>query len=506
MLFPLERTIPRKPCSFGRIDFFFREVVSQVMAFELRQQLKLQQKLMMTQQLQQAIRLLQLSRLELVETVHQELLENPYLEEKLPERVEEAPSSEDIREGDRKDSVYEDESSRNADWEDYLGDFASAPKDYQQREIQEEEENTSPVQRYAEKTTLEGHLLWQLHLSSLTDEEVAIGELIIGNLSSSGYLTESIEGIAEMAGTDTQTALTVLKRIQTFDPVGVAARDAKECLLAQIYDRGLDKDPVLVGIVSEYLEDFEAKRFKPVMRRFRLDEEDLKEYLLMIQSLDPMPGASFGSSEPTYISPDVYVRKVGEDFVIVLNDDNLPQLTLSETFETSIQGTPEEKNFCAEKKRAANWLIRSLEQRNRTLYKVMESIVQHQREFFETGPTALKPLILREIAEDIGMHGSTVSRITSNKYVATPHGLFELKYFFNSGVSRSDGSQLASESVKNMIKKLIAEEDKSSPLPDENIAEILYRELGVKISRRTVAKYRSVMDIPTSSRRKKSIL
>ena len=243
-----------------------------------------------------------------------------------------------------------------------------------------------------------------------------------------------------------------------------------------------------------------------VMRRFRLDEEDLKEYLLMIQSLDPMPGASFGSSEPTYISPDVYVRKVGEDFVIVLNDDNLPQLTLSETFETSIQGTPEEKNFCAEKKRAANWLIRSLEQRNRTLYKVMESIVQHQREFFETGPTALKPLILREIAEDIGMHESTVSRITSNKYVATPHGLFELKYFFNSGVSRSDGSQLASESVKNMIKKLIAEEDKSSPLPDENIAEILYRELGVKISRRTVAKYRSVMDIPTSSRRKKSIL
>ncbi len=476
------------------------------MAFELRQQLKLQQKLMMTQQLQQAIRLLQLSRLELVETVHQELLENPFLEERAPDRSDEAPTQDDIRDKDRNDAVYDAESSRNADWEDYLGDFASAPKDYQQREIQEEEENTSPVQRYAEKTTLEGHLLWQLHLSSLTDEEVAIGELIIGNLSSSGYLTESVEGIAEMAQADPETVLSVLQRIQTFDPVGVAARNARECLLAQIYDRGLDKDPVLVGIVSDFLADLEARRFKPVMRRYKLDEEDLKEYLLIIQSLDPMPGASFGSSEPTYISPDVYVRKMGDDFVILLNDDNLPQLTLSERCEQGMQGTAQEKSYCAEKKRSATWLIRSLEQRNRTLYKVMESIVRHQRDFFESGPSALKPLILREIAEDIGMHESTVSRITSNKYVATPHGLFELKYFFNSAVSMNDGSQVASESVKNMLKKLINEEDKSCPLRDEVLAETLNRELGVKISRRTVAKYRSVMDIPSSSKRKQVFL
>lgn len=476
------------------------------MAFELRQQLKLQQKLMMTQQLQQAIRLLQLSRLELVETVHQELLENPFLEERAPDRTEEAPAREDIRDKDMQDAVYDAESSRNADWEDYLGDFASAPKDYQQREIQEEEENTSPVQRYAEKTTLEGHLLWQLHLSNLTDEEVAIGELIIGNLSSSGYLTESVEGIAEMAGADPDKVLSVLKRIQNFDPVGVAARDARECLLAQIYDRGLDKDPVLVGIVSDFLEDFEARRFKPVMRRYKLDEEDLKEYLLIIQSLDPMPGASFGSSEPTYISPDVYVRKMGDDFVIMLNDDSLPQLTLSDRCEQGMQGTAQEKSYCSEKKRAATWLIRSLEQRNRTLYKVMESIVRHQHDFFESGPSALKPLILREIAEDIGMHESTVSRITSNKYVATPHGLFELKYFFNSAVSMNDGSQVASESVKNMLRKLINEEDKSCPLRDEVLAETLNRELGVKISRRTVAKYRSVMDIPSSSKRKRTIL
>ena len=442
------------------------------------------QKLSMTPELIQAIQILQFNNQELSDYIQNELLENPVLEAEKSDGNDEIDIREKIAE-----SEYELDTYRQ--WEG-SGD---------------DDDNDYTYEQYVSfKYTLIDYLLGQLQFSSLKGRCAEIGRYMIEAIDDNGYLTMSVEEIAETMNATAEEVEKVLDVIQTFDPVGVAARDAKECLLAQIYDRGLDKDPVLVGIVSEYLEDFEAKRFKPVMRRFRLDEEDLKEYLLMIQSLDPMPGASFGSSEPTYISPDVYVRKVGEDFVIVLNDDNLPQLTLSETFETSIQGTPEEKNFCAEKKRAANWLIRSLEQRNRTLYKVMESIVQHQREFFETGPTALKPLILREIAEDIGMHESTVSRITSNKYVATPHGLFELKYFFNSGVSRSDGSQLASESVKNMIKKLIAEEDKSSPLPDENIAEILYRELGVKISRRTVAKYRSVMDIPTSSRRKKSIL
>ncbi len=489
----------------GRSDAWCitRRGKAEVMALELRQQLKLQQKLMMTQQLQQAIRLLQLSRQELVESVHQELLENPFLEERetpvLPE--ERLQHQEEDRPQETSDRVYDEESSRNADWEDYLGDFASAPRDYQQREVQEEE-NLSPVQRYAEKTTLEGHLLWQLHLSNLTEEETNIGECIIGNLSSSGYLQATVEEIAAMAQVDAEKVPPVLRRIQLFDPVGVAARDVKECLLVQIAERGMDKDPVLIGLVSNHLEDFEAKRFKPMMRHYKLDEEDLKEYMLIIQSLDPMPGASFGSSEPSYISPDVYVRKMGKDFVILLNEDGLPQLTISDSCEQGMQKTSQERSYCTEKKRSAVWLIRSLEQRNRTLYKVVESIVRHQHDFFEQGPQYLKPLILKEIAEDIGMHESTVSRITTNKYVATPHGVFELKYFFNSAVTMTNGSQLGSESVKDMIKKLIHEEQSSNPLSDDAIARVLNRELGVDISRRTVAKYRSMLNIPSSSKRR----
>ncbi len=470
------------------------------MELEMRQQIKQEQRLVMTPALRQALRLLQVSRLDLIESVQQELLENPFLEEADHGQTEEVPKAEERKE-DTTDVVYDDESSRNADWENYIGEFASSPKDYQPRDVQEED-GLSPVQRYAEKTTLEGHLLWQLHLSDLSEEEVEVGEYIIGNLSSSGYLTETVEGIAEMAVVSEAKVLEVLKKIQLFDPVGVAARDAKECLLVQIAERGLDKDPVLVGIVSNFLEDFEAKRFKPMMRRYHLDEDDLREYLSLIQSLDPMPGASFGSMEPTYISPDVYVREVGNDFIVLLNDEGMPRLTLSESCEQGMQGTPQERSYCQEKKRAAEWLLQCIKKRNRTLYKVMEAIVRHQREFFEKGPQGLKPLILREIAEDIGVHESTVSRITTNKYAATPHGLFEIKYFFNSAVSMSDGSQVGSESVKDMIRKLINGEDKSAPLSDETIVAMLKDRLGVDISRRTVAKYRSALDIPSSSKRR----
>lgn len=474
------------------------------MGLELHQQLKLSQQLKMTPQLQQAIRLLQLSRIDLVETVHQELLENPFLEERdsveTPE--ESQPESEERKPESDTDTVYDGESSRNADWEDYLGDFASSPRDAQQREVQEEE-NLSPEMRYAEKPSLEGHLLWQLRLSSLTEQEMAIGECIIGNLSSSGYLQATAEELATMTGDTPQQVESVIKRVQRFDPVGVAARTPQECLLVQIADRCLDKDPVLVALVSSHLEDFEARRYKELMRLYNLDEDDLKEYIAVIQSLDPMPGASFGDSEPTYVSPDVFVRKVGDDFVILLNEDGLPNLTISENCEAGLHGTATEKEYCNEKKRAASWLIRSLEQRNRTLYKVVESIVHHQRAFFEKGVGELHPLILKDIAEDINMHESTVSRITTNKYVSTPFGIFELKFFFNSAVSLTDGSQVGSESVKDLIRKLIAAEDVHNPLSDEAIGSMLKEKIGISIARRTVAKYRTALDIPSSSRRKR---
>ena len=471
------------------------------MALELRQQLKLSQQLVMTPQLQQAIKLLQLSRVELLETVQQELLENPFLEESSVTDDSSLEQREESREAP-KEEVYDRELAKDADWEDYLGEFASTPRLSQSREFELAEEISPLEARYAAKPTLEGHLFWQLRLSSLTEEQKAIGEVIIGNLSSAGYLQASIEEVAEMAQVAPEAVLPVLERVQLFDPIGVAARDARECLMVQIKSLNYARDPILVELVESHLEDLEAKRYKPLLRKFKLDMEELKEYLDIIQSLDPLPGASFGGGEPTYVSPDVFVYKMGDEFVILLNDDGLPQLQLSAMSQMNIGGSEKEKDYCAEKIRSASWLIKSLYQRQRTLYKVMESIVRHQQPFFEDGVTKLAPLILKDIADDISMHESTVSRITTNKYVATPHGIFELKFFFNSGLELDDGSQVGSESVKALIKKFISEEDTRSPLSDERIGEMLKERLKVNIARRTVAKYRTALDIPSSSRRK----
>ena len=283
----------------------------------------------------------------------------------------------------------------------------------------------------------------------------------------------------------------------------MAARNPRECLLIQLRSLRYDRDPMLVALVTDHLEDLEAKRYKPLLRKFHLGMEELKEYLDIIQSLDPLPGASYGGGEPTFVSPDVFVYKLGDDFIILLNEDGLPQLQLSSLYEKGLHGASEkEKDYCSEKMRAASWLIKSLYQRQRTLYKVVESIVKYQRPFFEKGVTQLAPLILKDIADDIGMHESTVSRITTSKYVATPHGTYELKFFFNSALELDDGSQVGSESVKALIKKFIAEEDAKNPLSDERIGEMLKEHLKVNIARRTVAKYRTAMDIASSSRRK----
>ena len=471
------------------------------MALELRQQLKLAQQLVMTPQLQQAIKLLQLSRMELLETVQQEMLDNPFLEESQGDDGSAEPA-EDRREK-ATEEVYDQDLAKDADWEDYLGEFASTPRLVQPREF-EVAEDISPLEaRYSAKPTLEGHLLWQLRLSSLSDAQKDIGEVIIGNLSSAGYLHASIDEIAQMTQSDPSEVLAVLEKVQKFDPVGVAARDARECLLVQIKSLKYDRDPVLLELIRSHLEDLEGKRYKPLLRKFKLDMEELKEYLDIIQSLDPLPGASFGGGEPTYVSPDVFVYKMGDEFVILLNEDGLPQLQLSNMSQMDMKGASDkEKEYCSEKMRSASWLIKSLYQRQRTLYKVMESIVRHQQAFFEVGVSRLAPLILKDIADDISMHESTVSRITTNKYVATPHGIFELKFFFNSGLELDDGSQVGSESVKALIKKFIADEDSKSPLSDERIGEMLKDHLKVNIARRTVAKYRTALDIPSSSRRK----
>ncbi|MDR0239214.1 MAG: RNA polymerase factor sigma-54 [Deltaproteobacteria bacterium] len=470
------------------------------MALELRQQLKLTTQLVMTPQLQQAIKLLQLSRLELLETVQNELLDNPFLEETqeeaLPDNDEKRPEAEEA-------TGYEQEAVRNADWEDYLGEFASTPRLSQTREYESFEDITPFETRYSGKPSLEGHLLWQLRLSSLTDAQKDIGEIIIGNLSSTGYLQATLDEIAEMAERTPDEVLTVLEIVQQFDPVGVAARTPQECLLVQLKVLRYDRDPILVELVRDHLEDLEERRYKPLLRKFKLEMEEIKEYMDIIQSLDPLPGASFGGGDSVYVSPDVFVYQHGDDFLIVLNDDGLPSLQLSPAYETRLAlMSDKEKEYCAERMRSASWLIKSLHQRQRTLYRVMESIVKHQKAFFAEGVSRLAPLILKDIAEDIEMHESTVSRITTNKYVATPHGVFELKFFFNSALGLDDGSQVGSESVKALLKKFIAEEDPKEPLSDERLGDMLKEHVKVNIARRTVAKYRTAMNIPSSSRRK----
>lgn len=469
------------------------------MALELKQQLKLSQQLLMTPQLQQAIKLLQLSRMELVETVQRELLENPFLEE--AEEIVPVTAEPENRPTDG-DAVYDKEVSTSADWEDYLGELSSSPKLAGAKEYELSEEISSLEARHAAPPTLEAHLMWQLRLSALTEEQKEIGELVVGNLDSSGYLRASAEEIAGMAERTPAEVETVIAAVQRFDPVGVAARTPQECLLIQIEMLHYDRDPILVDLVRHHLEDLETHRYKPLLRKFRLDMDTLKEYIDIIQSLDPMPGASFGESEPMYVSPDVYVYSCDGDFIILLNDDGLPNLQMTTMYGGEAFHSEKEKEYMNEKLRSASWLIRSLEQRQRTLYKVVESIVKHQRAFFEEGVSKLHPLILKDIAEDISMHESTVSRITTNKYVATPHGTFELKFFFNSALGLDDGSQVGSESVKALLKKCIGEEDPKNPLSDERLCELLKEHLGVNIARRTVAKYRTALDIPSSSRRK----
>lgn len=478
------------------------------MGLELRQQLKLTQQLVMTPQLQQAIKLLQLSRLELVESIQQELMENPFLEELDPDVVDTAPATDSL---DDYESAHNDVQSRadedlmrNADWENYLGEFSSVTKQSLGRELEVPEEGLSFEARLTSKPSLDGHLSWQMRLSNFSERDLAVGDVIIGNLDSRGYLQATAEEMREqLPDVDLSDIEAVIRRIQRLDPVGVAARSVQECLLVQMEVLGMDRDPILVSLVRDHLEDLEKHRYKPLTKKFRISMEDLKEYLDLLQTLEPMPGAHFSSGDPQYVSPDVFVYKHGQDFVIVLNEDGMPRLQLNAFYVENLKAkTSVEKDYFQDKVRSAEWLMKSLYQRQRTLYKVMESIVRFQREFFENGVTKLRPLILKEVAEDIGMHESTVSRITTSKYVATPHGIYELKFFFNSALDLDDGTQVGSESVKALIKQLIGEENPKRPLSDEQIGEILKQKLEVNIARRTVAKYRTAMNIESSSKRK----
>jgi RNA polymerase sigma-54 factor len=469
------------------------------MAMEMRLALRQTQRMIMTQSLQQAIGLLQLSRLELIQAVRQELEENPILDEEVleEEQVSEEASGEEEKEG------QDDDPLADFDWESYLEDAS----DYRRESPREEVEHWSPEERLTRPRSLSDHLLFQLHLSTSDSVLIHWATEIIGNLDENGYLPESLEEVRGKTSTNLAVLEEALRLVQSFDPVGVAARDLRECLLLQI-DNLKDGGEVALArtLIAEHLVDLEGRYFTRIAEKLRVPIKAIQDAVVLICSLEPKPGRTFSSEEPRYITPDVYILKVDDRFVVVLNEDGLPRLRISSYYRGLLrkgQGSSKEtREYVEGKMRSALWLIRSIEQRQRTLFKVSESIVKFQRDFLENGITRMRPLTLKEVAEDISMHESTVSRVTTNKYVHTPEGLFELKYFFHRGVHAVNGEAVSSLTVKELVRRLLTTEDTGKPLSDQKIVEVL-RHKGIEIARRTVAKYRGQLKIPSSSRRRR---
>jgi RNA polymerase sigma-54 factor len=485
------------------------------MAFEIRQVQKLVQQLVMTPQLQQAIKLLQLSRIELEEMVVKELQENPALEEGPGEEADttdqprnDAASTANAEVADLpvNREVSTVDKIGTLDWQEYLDSHSNSMHGSLTAEAGGEDGDSPPSweNSLTKKTSLEDHLLWQLRLSKITGPESSIGLYIIQNLNENGYLTLTIDEVCAATESTPDAVEALLKRIQYFDPVGVAARDLRECLLVQLDNLGLN-DSLAAKIVGNYLSFLESKRYERLAKDLNVTIEEIADAAHLIASLEPKPSRGFEQDEVRTVLPDVFVEKIGGEWVIYLNDDGVPRLRVSSLYRRMAgqEGAAEEeaRQYLQEKVRAATWLIKSIQQRQQTLMKVTQSIFKFQSEFLEFGVSNLKPMVLRDVAEDIHMHESTVSRATANKYVHTPQGLFELKYFFQSAISTGTGEDVASESVKQKIRKIIDGEDPRTPYSDQYIATALSTD-SIEIARRTVAKYREAMGILPSSRRR----
>jgi len=475
------------------------------MALELRQQLKLTQQLIMTPQLQMAIKLLQLSRLELLDTIHQELEENPALEE-----VRETTSEEQLLEpvdkaaddgAAAKEVTIEEKIQEDIDWSNYLDEYNTPGRANFETEARDAPKYDAFIAR---KESLNDHLLWQLLMTSPSREEEQIGSLIVGNLNRDGYLDVSVEEIARTSDTTEEKVESVLNLMQTFDPIGVCARDLSECLLIQAKHLKID-NTLVTGIIKNHLGDLERKNYKSICRVLKVNLNDVVAAVNVIKGLEPKPGRQYSDETPQYITPDIYVYKMDKEFVIVLNDDGMPKLRVNSFYKKSMRAKGklpgEAENYIQDKLRSAQWLIKSIHQRQKTIYKVMDSILRFQRDFFEKGIAHLRPMVLRDVAQDIGMHESTISRVTTNKYAYTPQGIYELKYFFNSSIKRVHGGAIASVSVQQIIKQIIMGEDPRKPYSDDKISKLL-KDHHINIARRTVAKYREMLNVLPSNKRK----
>jgi len=482
------------------------------MALELRQSLKLSQQLVMTPQLQQAIKLLQLSRLELQQAVREELEVNPALEEDVEESPEEretteVSSPEALPDGSEpSEAPAAKELIDRVDWDYYFGDNATASGTRGERDREEEDGRPYYENLLTRKPSLAEYLEMQINLSPVDDAVAGIAPYLIGNIDENGYLKVSAEETASALGKPLEDVERAIAKIQTLDPAGVGARDLRECLMIQAREKG-EEFSLPLRILTEHFDLFTRGDVAGVARRLKLSREVVREAFQKLVTLWPKPGRAFMGDDVHYITPDAYVIKRDDQWVVTLNEDGQPRLRLSSYYRELLAAGDrlgkEDKEFLKQKINSALWFIKSIHQRQRTIYKVVESIMRIQREFLENGPRSLKPLTLRDVAEDISMHESTVSRVTNNKYVYTPHGIFELKFFFNSGLNRDGGEEnIASKSVKEVILEIIRGEGEEKPLSDQDLVRIL-RNQGIRIARRTVTKYRQSMGVLPSSKRKK---
>lgn len=477
-------------------------------------QLKFGQSLTMTPQLQQAIRLLQLSTLDLQQEIQEALDSNPLLEveEAVEERSDEnndsSPENEYISTQDKdltdssehiEQSNISDELTIDASWEDIYSANTGSTGISVDPEL--------PIYQGETTQTLQDYLAWQLELTPFTDTDRTIAHAILDGLDEYGYLTESIEDIQQSLGNidiETDEIIAVLKRIQQFDPLGVASRNLQECLLLQlkIYPEETPWLNEARMILEQHIDLLGNRDYKLISRKTKLKEEELAQILQLIQQLDPRPGNSITTDDTEYVIPDVSVFKEKGKWSVSINPDSVPRLKVNQQYAAMGKGNSADSQYIRSHVQEAKWLIKSLESRNETLLKVARCIVEHQQNFFEYGEEAMKPMVLNDIALDVDMHESTISRVTTQKYMHTPRGIFELKYFFSSHVSTDAGGECSSTAIRALIKKLVAEEDSKKPLSDNKIATLLV-EQGIQVARRTVAKYRESLSIAPSSQRKR---
>jgi len=474
--------------------------------------LRQRQQLVMTPKLQQALKLLQMPSIELQQMLKQEIMENPLLEEiedyeEVVEETEEKESSD----GDGAEETAQAEADtkpdggeageEQVDWDEYFNAGFELGRAGAEEEQQEEFFEKVPVA----KQSFTDQLMGQMRIATDDQKTLMIGDYIIGSLDESGYLTCSLEEVVGTFNVSLEDVDRVLELIQSFDPPGVGARNLQECLLLQLRFRGED-DTLAATIIRDHFEEFKQKKYVEIARKLKVSVQDIQDQCKQIATLDPKPGLEVVAEDPKYVIPDLVVENVDGKYVVYLNDRNVPRLRVSQHYHDELMGKVrngdnDAREFINARLKSAKWLIQTIEQRRRTMVKVMECIVRKQREFFDKGTAFLKPLTLQQVASEIGMHESTVSRVTTNKYVQTPRGVFELKFFFSSSLTTTDGEEVSAKSAKDQIRRIIEAESPRSPLSDQKIADMLKKD-GLNIARRTVAKYREQLNILPARMRK----